>query len=334
MRIVVLGAGRIGAFHAELLARSPDVTALLVGDSDAGRGRVLAEKVGATYVEDLGAALATGALDGVIIATPTPTHADLVHAALDSGIPVFCEKPIALGVPATRDVIAHAAATGVPLQVGFQRRFDAGYRAARDAHRTGALGRVHTLRAVTADPAPPHPDYIPMSGGQFRDMHIHDFDVIRFVTGREVVAVQAAGSNIGADFFREAGDVDTTAAILMLDDGALAVVTGSRYNGAGCDVRLELAGATGTLAVGLDDHVPLRSAEPNVPWPFDPPYRGFLQRFAAAYQTELGDFLDYARGRIGCPCSAEDALAALLIAEAAELSRHDGRPVQIAEVDR
>jgi myo-inositol 2-dehydrogenase / D-chiro-inositol 1-dehydrogenase len=334
MRIAVLGAGRIGTFHAELLARSPDVAELLVGDTDPGRGRALADKVGARHVEDLAAVVATGPLDAVVIATPTVTHAGLIHTALEAGIAVFCEKPIALGVPATREVIDHAAAAGVPLQVGFQRRFDAGYRAARNAYRSGTLGRVHTLRAITADPAPPHSDYIRLAGGQFRDMHIHDFDAIRFVTGREVVTVLAVGSNVGADFFREAGDVDTTAAILTLDDGALAVVTGTRYNGAGCDVRLELVGTTGTLVAGLDDHTPLRSAEPDVPWPFETPYQGFLQRFATAYQTELADFLDYARGRIDCPCSAEDALAALLVAEAAELSRLEGRPVTITEVDR
>jgi myo-inositol 2-dehydrogenase / D-chiro-inositol 1-dehydrogenase len=334
MRIAVLGAGRIGAFHAELLARSPEVTELLVGDPDDGRGRALADKVGGRYVEDLAAALGSGPLDGVVIATPTSTHAELIHTSLDLGIPVFCEKPIALEVPATRKVVSHAAATGVPLQVGFQRRFDAGYRAARDAYASGTLGRVHTLRAITADPAPPHPGYIRMSGGQFRDMHIHDFDAIRFVTNREVLAVLAAGSNVGADFFREAGDVDTTAAILRLDDGAVAVVTGTRYNGAGCDVRLEVSGTAGTAVAGLDDHVPLRSAEPDVPWPFEAPYQGFLQRFAAAYQRELAGFLDYARGRIGCPCSAEDALAALLIAEAAELSRREGRAVTLAEVGR
>jgi myo-inositol 2-dehydrogenase/D-chiro-inositol 1-dehydrogenase len=164
-------------------------------------------------------------------------------------------------------------------------------------------------------------------------MHIHDFDAIRFVTGREVSSVHAVGANTGAAFIRAAGDVDTTAAILVMDDGSLAVVTGTRYNGAGCDVRLELAGTRGTLAVGLDDRSPLRSADPEVPWPRQPPYRTFLDRFAGAYEAELSAFLDYARGSIDNPCSADDALAALLVAEAAERSRREGRPVEIAEID-
>ena len=332
MRIVVLGAGRIGAFHAALLARHSAVSEVLVADADLARAKTLAEKIGARQVDGFAAATSEP-LDGVVIATPTATHADLIRAAVDTRIPVFCEKPIALDIATTRSVIAEVSAAQVPLQVGFQRRFDAGFRAARRGYQGGALGQVHTLRAITADPAPPHPDYIPTSGGQFRDMHIHDFDAIRFVTGREVSSVHAVGANTGAAFIRAAGDVDTTAAILVMDDGSLAVVTGTRYNGAGCDVRLELAGTRGTLAVGLDDRSPLRSADPEVPWPRQPPYRTFLDRFASAYEAELSAFLDYARGSIDNPCSADDALAALLVAEAAERSRREGRPVEIAEID-
>ena len=332
MRIVVLGAGRIGAFHAALLARNASVSELLVADADLARAKALAEKIGARQVDDFATA-ASEPLAGVVIATPTATHADLIRAAVDARIPIFCEKPIALDLATTRSVIADVSSAQVPLQVGFQRRFDPGYRAARRSYQGGALGQVHTLRAITADPAPPSPDYIATSGGQFRDMHIHDFDAVRFVTGREVSSVHAVGANTGAAFFREAGDVDTTAAILVMDDGSLAVVTGTRYNGAGCDVRLELAGTRGTLAVGLDDRSPLRPADPDVPWPRDAPYRTFFDRFIAAYEAELSAFLDYARGSIDSPCSADDALAALLVAEAAERSRHEGRPVEIAEID-
>jgi len=332
MRIVVLGAGRIGAFHAALLARNTAVSEVLVVDADLAKAKALAEKIGARHVDDFATATSEP-LDGVVIATPTATHPDLIRAAVEARIPIFCEKPIALDLATTRSVIAEVAAAQVRLQVGFQRRFDPGYRAARSSYQDGALGQVHTLRAITADPAPPHPDYIATSGGQFRDMHIHDFDAIRFVTGREVSSVRAVGANTGAAFFREVGDVDTTAAILVMDDGSLAVVTGTRYNGAGCDVRLELAGTRGTLSVGLDDRSPLRSADPDVPWPRYPPYRTFFDRFSAAYEAELSAFLDYARGSIDSPCSADDALAALLVAEAAERSRLEARPVEIGEID-
>ena len=332
MRIALVGAGRIGAFHAEVLARHADVDALLITDADRARAGELADKLGAGHAPDLAAAIEAG-VDAVVIAAATTAHAELVHQIADAGLPIFCEKPIALDVAATRSVLTHVAAAGVPFQVGFQRRFDPGYRTARDARADGSLGRVHTLRAVTSDPEPPRPDYIAHAGGQFRDLHIHDFDAIRFVTGREIDTVYAVGSNLGAEFFTAAGDVDTTAAVLDLDDGSVAVVTGTRYNGAGYDVRLELSGTDGSLVVGLDERSPLRSAERDIRWPAGPAYTGFLDRFEAAYRAELAAFLDYARGRIECPCSGADALAALQVSEAAERSRSRHRPVRVAELE-
>jgi len=332
MRIALVGAGRIGAFHAEVLARHADVDALLITDADQARANELADKLSATFAPDLSVAIEAG-VDAVVIAAATTAHADLVHQVADAGLPIFCEKPIALDLAATRSVLAHVTAAGVPFQVGFQRRFDPGHRIARDVLADGGLGRVHTLRAVTSDPAPPRADYIAHAGGQFRDLHIHDFDAIRFVTGREIDTVYAIGTNIGAEFFAAAGDVDTTAAVLGLDDGALAVVSGTRYNGAGYDVRLELSGTDASLVVGLDERSPLRSAERDIGWPVGPAYSGFLDRFDAAYQAELAAFLDYARDRIDCPCSGADALAALQVSEAAEWSRAERRPVRVAELE-
>lgn len=332
MRVALVGAGRIGAFHAEVLARHADVDALLITDADRARANELADELSATFAPDLAAAIEAG-VEAVIIATATIAHARLVHQVADAGLPIFCEKPIALDLTATRSVLAHVAAAGVPFQVGFQRRFDPGHRAARDVLADGSLGRVHTLRAVTSDPEPPRADYIAHAGGQFRDLHIHDFDAIRFVTGREIDTIYAIGANIGADFFAAVADVDTTAAVLGLDDGSLAVVTGTRYNGAGYDVRLELSGTDGSLVVGLDGRSPLRSAERNIGWPAGPAYTGFLDRFEAAYEAELSAFLDYARGRIECPCSGADALAALQVSEAAERSRAERRPVRMAELE-
>ena len=135
----------------------------------------------------------------------------------------------------------------MPTQIGFQRRFDAGYGAARDALRSGALGELRRVHALTGDREPPAADYIPSSGGIFRDCHVHDFDILRWVTGREVVEVYAVGANRGAAFFAEAGDVDESAAVLTLDDGTLVTLQGSRYNGGGHDVRMELAGTDGHL---------------------------------------------------------------------------------------
>jgi myo-inositol 2-dehydrogenase/D-chiro-inositol 1-dehydrogenase len=328
MRIGLVGAGRMGAFHAETLTGLPGVEGVVVTDADPARARAVGHKVGATAVDTV-ADLVAG-VDGVVIAAPTSAHAALIGVVAAAGLPVFCEKPIAGDVPGTRAALARVAAAGVALQVGFQRRFDAGYIALRDAVRSGRLGWLHTLRACTSDPAPPHPDFIPTSGGIFRDCAVHDFDVVRWVTGRGVVEVYATGANRGDPVFARAGDVDTGVAVLTLDDGTLAVCTSTRYNGAGYDVRLEACGSEDTFVAGLDDHAPLASAEAPG-WPAGSPYGGFLERFRAAYVAELAAFCEVVAGRIPSPCTGEEALEALLVAEAAERSRRDRRPVRVDE---
>lgn len=330
MRAGLIGTGRIGVLHAETLQANPDVDELLVADADPVRARTVADRLGATFAEV--DQLFDGRVDALVIAAATPAHAELVGRGADARLPTFCEKPLAAGVDETKELLEYVRAAGISLQVGFQRRFDAGYLAAREAVRSGSLGVLRTVRATTADPAPPHASYIPDSGGIFRDCHVHDFDIIRFVTGREVESVWATGTNKGASFFAEAGDVDTSAALLTLDDGTLATVTGTRYNGAGYDVRLEAAGSDGMVAVGLDDRAPLRSAEPGVTWPAGRPYENFYDRFRAAYVAELGGFVDHVLGRIPNPCPPEDALEAFQVAEAAQLSCDEGRPVRLREV--
>jgi myo-inositol 2-dehydrogenase/D-chiro-inositol 1-dehydrogenase len=330
MRVGLVGAGRIGLLHAGTLTDDPRVAGLVVADVDNGRARQLADKVGAEVaaVDEL----FDGHADAVVIAAATSAHAELVHRALDAGIPVFCEKPLAADVPGTREVLVHASAGGGSLQVGFQRRFDAGYRAARSAVRDGQLGWIHSIFSTTFDAEPPPAEYIATSGGIFRDCFIHDFDSLRFVTGREVVSVFAVGGNKGADFFASAGDVDTATVTLLLDDGTVATVLGGRYNGAGYDVRFEVHGSRAMIAVGLDEQAPLRSAERGVAWPDGRPYASFFERFQAAYATELADFVAHALGRIPNPCPPEDALEALYVAEAAALSLAERRPVQVDEV--
>jgi myo-inositol 2-dehydrogenase/D-chiro-inositol 1-dehydrogenase len=269
-----------------------------------------------------------------VVAAATSAHAELVVSAARRGIPAFCEKPVAPDVAGTRAVLAEVAAAGTVLQVGFQRRFDAGYRAARDAVAAGELGRIYTIRMVGADREPPPEHYLPTSGGIFRDLHIHDFDALRWVTGREVTEVYAAGANQPGSAFARCGDYETTGALLRLDDGTLATLAGSRSNPAGYDIRMELAGAGGTVVIGLDERTPVRSAQPAVPWPADPAYTGFLDRFAAAYTAELGAFLEVVQGHRPNPCDGAEALEALYVAEAAQLSADEHRPVAVAEVRR
>jgi myo-inositol 2-dehydrogenase/D-chiro-inositol 1-dehydrogenase len=330
LHVGLIGTGRIGVLHARTLAKNAAIGRLLVADADAERARIVAAEVGALAlgVDELFASR----LDAVVVAAATAAHAGLVCRAADVKVPVFCEKPLASDIASTRDVLARIEAAGVTLTMGFQRRSDAGYRVAREAVASGGLGRVHSLYSTTFDPAPPPAAYIATSGGIFRDMLIHDFDILRFVTGREVTQVYATGSNGGEAFFAAAGDVDTAAAVLTFDDGALAVVSGGRYNGAGYDVRLEVHGSRGTIAVGLDEHVPLRSAEPDVEWPHATPYPGFFERFAGAYAAELDAFIRFIGGAGQNPSPGHDALEALYIAEAAERSRQERRPVTIAEI--
>lgn len=333
MRLGIAGVGRIGAFHATTLHRLTGVDELVVADADAGRARKVAEALGVRWVPDADALFGAG-LDGLAIATPTESHAALISRAAEAGIPVFCEKPVATSIDETIDVLRRVEKLAARVQIGFQRRFDAGYAAVREAIGSGSIGWVHTLRGITADAAPPPAAYIATSGGIFKDCSVHDFDAIRWVTGREIVEVYAAGSNRGEDFFSAAGDVDTAAATLRLDDDALALVTATRYNGAGYDVRLEAQGSAGSVAAGLDDRLPLRSAEPGVAWPSGPSYPGFFERFHDAYERELATFVEFAAGRVENPCTVQDALEAVYVAEACEISRREHRPVRTAEVRR
>lgn len=331
MRIGFLGVGRIGSSHAEVVARHPDVTGLVLADAVASRARSAAEALRCEHAETPDAVFRAG-VDAVVIASATDTHADLVRAAVDTGLPVFCEKPVALDVATTLDVQRRVDDAGVAVQIGLQRRFDHGYRTAREALADGRIGDLHRVHQLTGDQAPPHPEYIAASGGMYRDCHIHDFDILRWVTGHEVVDVYATGSNRGADFFRDAGDVDNTAALLTLDDDTLVTLQGSRYNGAGHDVRMELAGTRATYVVGLDERSPWTSAEHRVAFPGSDPWPNFWVRFTPAYVAEINTFVEVAKGEADSPCTISEALEALYVAEAAEVSRAQGRRVDVEEV--
>ncbi|MFJ3659663.1 Gfo/Idh/MocA family oxidoreductase [Streptomyces sp. NPDC090119] len=331
MRIGILGLGRIGAFHAETLSALDAVTSLVVADPVADAAKAAAERYGAQVADSPEALLAAG-VDGLVIAAATDAHPALIRAGVAAGVPVFCEKPVARTIAEGVAVLDAVRDSGVPIQIGFNRRFDAGFVAARAAVRSGELGTLHTVRSTTLDPAPPPAAYVATSGGIFRDCSVHDFDMIRWVTGREVTEVYAVGGNRGAAYIGEAGDADTTSAVLTLDDGTIAVVSNSRHNARGHDVRMELLGFADSLAVGLDDRLPLRSAEPGVTFPSDTPHDFFMDRFTDAYRAELTAFTELVAGTRPSPCTVEEALEAGWIAEACTLSLREHRPVKLAEV--
>ncbi|HEY2205426.1 MAG TPA: Gfo/Idh/MocA family oxidoreductase [Pseudonocardia sp.] len=333
MRLGLIGLGRIGAFHADTLTALPGVDSLVVTDALPETTARIAAATGAEPAESPAKLLAAG-MDGVLIAAATPAHPLLVEQAVEAGLPVFCEKPLAADIDEAVALQRRLAGRDARVQIGYPRRFDAGYAAARAAVRNGELGWLHTVRATTLDPAPPPADYVRSCGGIFRDCSVHDFDAVRWVTGREVVEVYATGSNRGDPLFTEVGDVDTAAVTLTLDDGCLALVSNSRYNPRGYDVRLELHGARDSVAVGLDDGLPLRSVEPGVGFPAGPPHTFFMDRLAPAFRAELAAFVELVAGRRESPCTVADAMAAGWIAEAATRSRREHRPVRMAEVVR
>jgi myo-inositol 2-dehydrogenase / D-chiro-inositol 1-dehydrogenase len=330
LHVGVVGVGRIGAFHARTLSRLDGVERLTLTDADSALAERLAAELGADHAATP-EAVVESAVDALVIATSTPGHVPTLTLAAGAGLPAFCEKPVALDLATFDALLEEVERAGILVQVGFQRRFDPGYRAARESVAGGEAGNLLLLRAATHDPAPPREDYVAASGGIFRDLHIHDFDAIRFVTGQEIAEVYAEGAVLETPWFERFGDVDTAAALLRLSRGTLAVLTGTRHDALGYDVRLEVFGTRATLTVGADARAPLRSVEPAGAAP-ESPYRDFLDRFGAAYRAELEVFVHSVRegGPSACPLS--DARAALVAALAADRSRAERRPVATEEV--
>lgn len=331
----LVGVGRIGVMHANNIPALNDTllpcgvkVRLKLTDIAADHARAVAAGLGAEFLPSVEDMIASG-VDGLVIATGTGTHPALIMAGVDAGVPVFCEKPVALNVADSVPVLDYIAAKGGTVQVGHQRRFDAGYLEAKRALEAGELGWIHSLRAVTGDTAPPPVEFLAGSGGMFRDCSVHDFDILRWITGREIVEVYAKGSNNGDPAIGEVGDVDTALAVVTFDDGTVGTVSATRYNGAGHDVRLEIQGAKGSMMVGLDAQSALRSAEPGVTFPSGEPHRTFAERFERAYRSELLAFVELILGLRTNPCSAAEAVAASRVADAAQESLETGMPVKV-----
>jgi myo-inositol 2-dehydrogenase / D-chiro-inositol 1-dehydrogenase len=330
LAVGVVGLGRIGTHHVQTLL-SLDGVSVWVTDADPERSRRVADELGVGTADTPEALVEQ--VDALVIATSTPSHAPLLQLAAASAVAAFCEKPVALDL-ATIDRVREAVdRAGIVVQVGFQRRFDAGYETARAAVATGAVGKILVMRAATHDPVPPPAEYIVASGGIFRDLHIHDFDAVRFVSGEEITEGYADGAGLDASWVGELEDVDVAAAVMHLSGGGLVIVSGTRRDPLGYDVRLEVFGTGDSIAVGQDVRTPLRSAEPDAPGPPTAAYRDFWDRFKPAYRKELAAFVETVSSGAPSPCSLGEARAALAIALAAERSRAERRPVSIAQLD-
>jgi myo-inositol 2-dehydrogenase / D-chiro-inositol 1-dehydrogenase len=332
MRVAVAGTGRMGAFRAQVLAEHPGVETVVVGSRNEGRALELVSRLGCEWspLDEL----LDREPDAVVISTETPAHAHLIAECAERSLPVLCEKPIAVGLDDTREAIRRAAAAGIVLQVAFQRRFDPGFVEVRRLARAGRLGVLYAMRLVAHDHEPSPEYYIPTSGRIWRDLHVHDFDLARWMTGQEVERVFAYGTVRAHERFAKHDDFDTTAAVLTMTDGMVVSITGARHDPRGYDFRLELFGSADSVAAGLDERAPLRfvDLESRTATP-EAAYRGFLDRFAEAFRRETHAFADVARGRRENPCPGEAALEATRVALACERSADEGRPVAVAEVD-
>lgn len=329
MKVALIGVGRIGRLHLRLLASRPEVERVLVHDTVPETAAAAAAEIGGTATSSFEAAI-DGA-DAVVIAAPTDTHAALVRMAVAAGRPTFVEKPLAFDVAQSQDLVDVIERTGARVQVGFQRRFDPAYREAARLVADGAIGRLYVVRLIAHDASPPPEGYIATSGGLFRDSTIHDFDSLRFVTGLEVEEVYALGAVRVSEAFARHDDIDTAGAVLTLTSGAIAVLSQTRHNPRGYDVRMELVGSADAISIGLGPRTPSRSLEPAQP-PTGPGWESFLTRFEPAYRAEIEAFLAFARGETGSPCTARDSLEATRIAIAATRSRRERRSVHVREI--
>jgi len=330
VKIAILGVGRLGAFHAKVLRGLPGVDELRINDADSARAAGLAKELGAKHAPTIDDAF-SGA-DAAVIVTPTGTHADLIRRALDKGLAVFCEKPIALDLESTKRLVDHVEKTKGRVQIGFQRRFDAGFREARRRVGAGELGTVYSFHMTSRDALPPPDAYAETSGGQFVDQLIHDFDVTRWMFGDEVDEIYATGSTLGFPQYAKWGDVATSGAVLKLRGGAIGLLQAARHNEAGYDIRVEVYGAKDTIAVGLDPRTPMSSVERDGPKMKSPAYPTFFVRFDAAYRAELAHFLRFARGEAENACTVRDGMEALRIALAAGRSLKERLPVAVKEI--
>jgi myo-inositol 2-dehydrogenase / D-chiro-inositol 1-dehydrogenase len=330
MRIGVIGVGRMGVVHARTLSEHADVDEVMLWDAYPDHARRVADDLRLSVASSRDDVFSR--VDAVVIAAATSAHAELIHTAADAGRAAFCEKPISLDLKSTIEVMEHIDEAGIPFQMGFQRRFDPGYRAARDLVKGGSLGSLMVVRMAGHDPAPPPEEYIAVSGGIFVDFSVHDFDALRFVTGQEVDEVYADGSVVEFPIFAKYNDVDTAVATLRLTSGAVGILSVTRQNALGYDIRMELLGSADNVAVGWDDRMPLRSIEPGAPPPPSNAYRNFQDRFAPAYRAEMAAFVELAQGRRSSPCTAQDALQAMRVALACQLSRAERRPVRVDEI--
>jgi myo-inositol 2-dehydrogenase / D-chiro-inositol 1-dehydrogenase len=301
MRVAVLGVGRMGSLHATILSEHARVSDLVLADASSARASALARQLGADAAEPNDALRDA---DAVVVATPPEHHATAVEAAVEARTPALCEKPLAADLEETIRLTERVEDAGAVLQVGFQRRFDAGHVEARRLVVSGELGQLHLVRLAAHDPLVARDP----ASDLFRDSSIHDFDLLRWLTGAEVETVYAEGADRDPGAFDRGADPDTAVAVMRLSSGALATFGATRLNPLGYDVRTELLGSRDSVVVGLGPRTPQRSLDREHTWPVEDAWNDYLVRFEPAYRAELDAFLAVAAGERPSPVKARDGI--------------------------
>jgi myo-inositol 2-dehydrogenase / D-chiro-inositol 1-dehydrogenase len=332
LRIGVIGVGRIGRMHAEVLARRVSGAAVgAVYDARHPAARDVAHALGVPAAGSVEEILG-GDVDAVAICSTAETHVELLIAAAEAGKAVFCEKPVSLELDELDRALAAIDAAGVPFQIGFNRRFDPAHAAVREAVASGAIGEPHLVRISSRDPEPPSAEYVRSSGGLFLDMMIHDFDMARYVTGSEIVEVFARGAVRVDQSFTEAGDVDTALVTLVHEDGCLTAIDNARRTAYGFDQRVEVFGSGGMAASDNPlAHTGMVLTSDGTRRPALPYF--FLERYMPSYVREWEVFVEAVQSGAAPPVTGADARAPLLMGLAAGRSLRERRPVHVCEVE-
>jgi myo-inositol 2-dehydrogenase / D-chiro-inositol 1-dehydrogenase len=328
VRLGLIGCGRIGRVHADSIDVHPRAELTYVCDPVAAVAADVGGRFGAPHGTDADAILADGSVDAVVVASPTPTHVDLLTRAVHAGKAVLCEKPIDLDLARVDACWAEVGAADPLVMVGFNRRFDPSFADVRTRVAAGEIGRLEQLTIVSRDPAPPPAAYLATSGGLFRDMTIHDFDMARYLLG-EVVEVTATATTLVADHVREAGDVDTAVVVLQGRDGALCSITNSRRCAFGYDQRLEAFGEHGMLTAANQLPTTVRFSGAEHTEAAAPYLNFFLDRYTPAYRAEMDHFVSCVEKGTTPEPGFADGRAALVLADAAVESLRTGRTVVI-----
>ena len=330
VRFGLLGAGRIGKVHAKAISADANAELVAVADAMAPAAKAIADQYGCA-VRTIAEIAAAKDIDAVVICTPTDTHADLIEQFARAGKAIFCEKPIDLSLQRVKDCLKVVRETKAVLMVGFNRRFDPHFAAVKAEIDKGTVGKVEMVTISSRDPGAPPMEYIKRSGGIFRDMTIHDFDMARFLLGEEVATVTATASVLVDPEIGKAGDFDSVNVILTTATGKQCIITNARRATYGYDQRIEVLGAKG--AVSAENQRPV-SIEVATAAGFTRPalHDFFMTRYTDAYAAEIAAFISAASGKGKASPSGEDGLTALLLADAAVKSAAEGRTVKVSEL--